>query len=265
MRVGRRIGEIALGAFMRERFGAPYWVVHRADLQRILLDAVRSSPDVRLVMGAHGRANASDGASAADLTLRRRGRAQRNACTSTPSSARTASGRRSATPSATSSRPPIRGYVAWRGDDRPAMARRTHFAATRPGLWLGRDGHVVHYPIAGGRLVNIVAIERRRSRSRAGRRRATAPSCSPASTGRARAAGRSSRHRTNGSCGPSSTARRRVLSRAGGSPSSATPPIPVLPFLAQGAALAIEDAAALACLLRSRPLVPLSVRTRRSA
>ena len=29
---GREIGAVALGAFMRERFGAPYYVVHRAEL-----------------------------------------------------------------------------------------------------------------------------------------------------------------------------------------------------------------------------------------
>ena len=34
-------------------------------------------------------------------------------------------------------------------------------AGDETGLWLGRDGHVVHYPIAGGRLLNIVAVERR--------------------------------------------------------------------------------------------------------
>ena len=31
-----------------ERFGAPYWVVHRADLQTILLDAARGRPGIRL-------------------------------------------------------------------------------------------------------------------------------------------------------------------------------------------------------------------------
>ena len=51
IRSGKPIGEVALGSFMRERFEAPYWVVHRADLQTILLDAVRSEPSIRLVMG----------------------------------------------------------------------------------------------------------------------------------------------------------------------------------------------------------------------
>ena len=51
LRSGKSIGQVALGAFMRQLFEAPYWVVHRADLQTILLDAVRSEPSIRLVMG----------------------------------------------------------------------------------------------------------------------------------------------------------------------------------------------------------------------
>ena len=47
---GREIGTVALGPFMRERFGAPYYVIHRVDLQTLLLDAVRGA-NVRLVMG----------------------------------------------------------------------------------------------------------------------------------------------------------------------------------------------------------------------
>jgi salicylate hydroxylase len=33
IRSGKPIGQVALGPFMRERFEAPYWVVHRADLR----------------------------------------------------------------------------------------------------------------------------------------------------------------------------------------------------------------------------------------
>jgi salicylate hydroxylase len=50
MRSGAEVASVALGAFMRERFGAPYLVVHRADLQTLLLDAVRSGPNVRLLL-----------------------------------------------------------------------------------------------------------------------------------------------------------------------------------------------------------------------
>ncbi len=48
---GRRIGGVALGAQAQSRFGAPYYVIHRADLQTLLLDALRSRSTIRLLMG----------------------------------------------------------------------------------------------------------------------------------------------------------------------------------------------------------------------
>ncbi len=53
---------------MRQRYGAPYWVAHRADLQRILLDAVRSQPAIRLVMGRSVE-EVADGPDGASLTF----------------------------------------------------------------------------------------------------------------------------------------------------------------------------------------------------
>ena len=45
---GTVIGGVALGAHLRERFGAPYYVIHRADLQTLLLDALPElSADMR--------------------------------------------------------------------------------------------------------------------------------------------------------------------------------------------------------------------------
>ncbi len=91
--------------------------------------------------------------------------------------------------------------------------------------------------------------------SRAGRRRATAPTPARPLRGAAPTCATSSRLRTTGSSGPSSTARPRRSRRAAiallGDAAH-----PVLPFLAQGAALAIEDAAALARLLTRRSDVP---------
>ena len=57
-------------------------------------------------------------------------------------------------------RPPrFTGHTAWRAlapaDGAPHEAR-----APAVNLWLGRDAHVVHYPVKGGRLINVVAIAR---------------------------------------------------------------------------------------------------------
>ncbi len=244
---GRQIGEIALGSFIQQRFEAPYWVVHRADLQTILLDAVRSEPSIRLVMGrmvedirnepdhaaltwttANGaretiRADAIIGADGVWSKVRR-------LLGDTPP-------------------PTFRGYIAWRATVERSAAP-AELAGDETGLWLGSQGHVVHYPIAGGRLINVVAIE-------------------------------NSAEPVEGWAAPGNA--QHLLTRY----SSAAPALrelmarpetwlrwslfdhpvqnlaqgriallgdaahPVLPFLAQGAALAIEEAATLASLLGS--------------
>ena len=50
-RSGREIVHMPLGEDAEFRFGAPYWMIHRADLQTVLLDAARDNPDVTLKLG----------------------------------------------------------------------------------------------------------------------------------------------------------------------------------------------------------------------
>ena len=50
-RSGREIVHMQLGKDAEFRFGAPYWMIHRADLQTVLLDAARDNPDVMLKLG----------------------------------------------------------------------------------------------------------------------------------------------------------------------------------------------------------------------
>ena len=47
----REIVRIPLGDEMERRYGAPYWSIHRGDLQSALADAVRSELDVSLELG----------------------------------------------------------------------------------------------------------------------------------------------------------------------------------------------------------------------
>ena len=48
---GREIVSMPLGKDMEFRHGAPYWIVHRADLQAALAAAVAEQPDVILKLG----------------------------------------------------------------------------------------------------------------------------------------------------------------------------------------------------------------------
>jgi salicylate hydroxylase len=49
---GREIATMRLGAATLERYGAPYWVVHRADLQQALIEAIAERPQITLTLGA---------------------------------------------------------------------------------------------------------------------------------------------------------------------------------------------------------------------
>lgn len=245
LRSGREIGRIALGTFMRERFDAPYWVVHRADLQTLLLDAVRSLPNIRLIMGRTVESIA-DGPDQVSLAMVSANRA-REALTVDAiigadgvwSKIRQALGDRD--------EPNFRNAIAWRTTiDREAAP--AELTGNETGLWLGTQGHVVHYPIAGGKLINIVAIEK----SAAPVEGWSAPGHGEALLSHYRSAAPALR----GLLGearewlrwslfdhPAGRLARGRIALLGDAAH------PVLPFLAQGAALAIEDAAALGALL----------------
>jgi salicylate hydroxylase len=249
---GREIGQIALGPFMRERFGAPYWVIHRADLQTILLDAVRSMPSIRLVMGrmVDEATETSSGVTAGLVTAKG---ARENAsfdllvgADGVWSKVRRILG--NATP------PAYRGYVAWRSTlDREKAP--TFLAGDETGLWLGPRGHVVHYPVAGGRLINVVAIEKTpepvdgwADPGDGAELMARYGSAAPALRQLLSAAPQWLRWSLFDH--PASMMAKGRIALLGDAAH------PVLPFLAQGAALAIEDAATLAGLLRQAEGIP---------
>ena len=48
---GREIVRIPFGASAERRYGAPYWTIHRGDLQAALAGAARSTQDIELKLG----------------------------------------------------------------------------------------------------------------------------------------------------------------------------------------------------------------------
>jgi salicylate hydroxylase len=242
IRSGNEIGRIALGPYMRNRYGAPYWVAHRADLQTVLLDAVRSDPKIRLIMG---RTVEAVGEAEGGVVL---------GCVSE-------SGTREALEAEAvvgadgvwskirpvidpGEKPAFAGHVAWRAT-LPKAKVPSPLSGNETGLWLGKTGHVVHYPIAGGKLLNVVVIERTNVAVDGWAARGEGVELIRQYTGASplllQLLSRDTswqrwslfeRH-------PQRIAQGRVALLGDAAH-------PVLPFLAQGAALAIEDAAKLA-------------------
>jgi salicylate hydroxylase len=151
---GANLAHIPLGKIAEARYGAPYWVIHRSDLQAALLDAVRSHPDISLRLGTRVEDFAvhAHGVSAA-LGLGT-GKAVESGIALVCadglwSGLRARLGVRDV--------PQFGGRAAWRALV-PAETAEPLFRGENVTLWLGRNAHVVHYPVKAGRLINIVAI-----------------------------------------------------------------------------------------------------------
>lgn len=241
---GRLLVAMPLGQAMEARFGAPYWVIHRADLQQALSDAVRAERRVTLELGRQVTGFrtdagivrvASDGGEIVARALIG------------------ADGMRSAVRAALGGpAPAFSGYVAWRGTlaaaDAPAGIDR---AAT--GLWLGPDAHLVHYPLRGGRLVNVVAIVSAPEIAAGWGEAAPAAELAPRYARWAAPARALIDAVPDWLRWPLATA--APLARWNDGPVALLGDAahPSLPFLAQGGAMAIEDAAVLADCLAATP------------
>ena len=229
-----------------QRWGAPYLVIHRADLQATLQAAVAAEPAIALHLGT---ALAGFGIAATGVAATVK---QGNITRAVEGDALIgADGIRSTVRArlVDGEDPPREtGRTAWRALV-PAEAVDPMFRAHETGLWLGRDAHLVHYPLNRGRHINIVAITREPS--------GAAPADLWSAPGDAALirAGFARWH----------TSARALIAAAPGWttwPLSDRAPLaawhagpvallgdaahPILPFLAQGSAQAIEDAAALA-------------------
>ncbi|ACL62242.1 FAD-dependent monooxygenase [Methylobacterium nodulans] len=245
---GRQIGEVALGPAMRERFGAPYLVIHRADLQTILLDAVRGRPGIRLLVGRSATAFAETQAGASLTLESESGRAETLAADLVVA----ADGIRSTLRACLDGRPlrPV-GAAAWRATV-PRDCAPPALRGDETGLWLGHGRHVVHYPIAGGERINLVAVLPQAGED--------ADWSAPGDPAQLRAAFADAAApladllrlpeqwlvwtlADRRAAAPMARGRLALLGDAAH---------PVLPYLAQGAALAIEDAAVLAASLSGR-------------
>ena len=151
---GAELARLPLGAAMRQRYGAPYLCVHRADLHSLLLEAVRARGTGTLVTDAHiAEVEVGD-----DLV-----------CVSS-SGARAWEGEalvgadglwsvaRQRLESPSAAEPPrVTGHTAWRGIVAQAALPQA-LRRRRIDVWLGPRLHAVAYPVRGGAWLNVVVI-----------------------------------------------------------------------------------------------------------
>jgi salicylate hydroxylase len=144
-----------LGQDCRDRFGAPYWFVHRGDLQQVLLSALRQRAPKVLHVGLGVQAVLESGEHM-QVTLS-------NGQTVRASVVLACDGVHSRLRSAVVPHDPVQftGLMAWRG--LVPMARlpdhlrvsQAHAIGTN---WVGPGGHVITYPLRRAELMNVVGI-----------------------------------------------------------------------------------------------------------
>ncbi len=135
------------------RWGAPYLLVHRADLQRILLETIARESSIKLQTGA-AVAGFASGENSVAIAIEQ-GVVRLKAagdCLIGADGVRSFVRQRLGAECARFS-----GWTAWRATvdavRAPAELRREETT-----LWLGRKAHLVHYPLRGGAIINVVAI-----------------------------------------------------------------------------------------------------------
>lgn len=153
-RTGNEIARMRLGHEIEFRYGSPYWIIHRADLQAVLRDAVLATPDIVLQLGArvHDFAIHQNGVT---VQIRRDDQVNDERAVALIGADGLWSMTRRVLGDA--SKPRFSGRTAWRATV-PVSAMPEAFRGPAVHLWLGRGGHLVHYPVRAGNLVNIVAI-----------------------------------------------------------------------------------------------------------
>jgi salicylate hydroxylase len=148
------------------RWGAPYLSVHRVDLHRVLAEAAAATGRVALHFGAEVAGVASE-AEAASVGIER-------GAVSLRESGETIVG-------ADGLRSLVRARLGRGDSDAPRFSYRVAFRATVEAEWvaprwrdnavtlrLGPRAHLVHYPLRGGSMINLVAVIESNGRSAAG-------------------------------------------------------------------------------------------------
>ena len=153
---GRTLQRAPLGEAMEAAFGAPYYHFHRADLLKALADAL---PPERLHLG-HRLAGFTDHGDRVDLRFAHGERVAAGILVGADGIHSTVRGELFGP-----EQPRFTGCIAYRGlvpADRLSHLELEVLANN----WMGPGGHFVHYFVAGGRLVNFVAINERETWTR---------------------------------------------------------------------------------------------------
>ena len=153
-RSGGEVARLPLGEAAGFAAGSPYWVMHRADLQAALQAHVNDNPDIELRLGCQFEDVVPH---AKGLTVVQRSgmtRQQEVALALVGADGIWSAVRHHLFPQV---QPQFSGLIAWRGTLEATQLPR-EYASRRVQLWMGPNAHLVAYPISGAQQINIVAV-----------------------------------------------------------------------------------------------------------
>jgi len=157
-RKARPLLAMQLGDKALKRWHHPYVVCHRADLQSALLNACNDNPNIEINLGAEILSHTAD--SGGITAIVRRGTSEETiqaeyliACDGVWSMKRGKAGYDKAR---------FSGHIAWRTtvavNDLPASFKSAIPKQKSVSAWLGKKAHFIAYPVKGGEFFNFVAI-----------------------------------------------------------------------------------------------------------
>ena len=155
-RDGAELMRMPLGVIAEMRWGAPYLLALRGDLQRALVEQIAREPSISVETDTNvaGFAASSEGV---EVGAKRGGASLRLVGDLLIGADGLHSLVRERIGLGLSDVPLYSGHTAWRAlldaGDAPPEALRLETS-----LWLGHKAHLVHYPLRGGSIVNVVAV-----------------------------------------------------------------------------------------------------------
>ena len=153
-RGGGEVVRLPLGDAATIAAGAPYWVVHRADLQAALQAHVNDNPDIELRLGCQFEDAATHAKGLTVVVRSGIARQQELALALIGADGIWSTVRQHLFPDV---QPQFSGLIAWRGTLETTQLPR-EYASRRVQLWMGPNAHLVAYPISGARQINVVAV-----------------------------------------------------------------------------------------------------------
>lgn len=153
-RRGTVITQAPMGEEAQTRFGGEFLVIHRADLQAALLAAAQDDPNITLRLGHVVEGFTEMGGGVTLRSAHLEGEAHFDGVALIGADGLRSTIRHQLHSEA---RPVFRHRAAWRATV-PASALPAHLADPVTRLWLGPGAHLVTYPVRGGEAVNLVAV-----------------------------------------------------------------------------------------------------------